>query len=192
MRLHVTHGMGFHRNTIIEGWSNYLIDRKVWYELQWETTTCIDHTRENTGCKFWQMKNTVQHVWLAETTERAITKLHTERACTTLTRCTYTYPYTRHIIIFSFVCLTKPVMGETLLWLTNVLWCARSSKEGSSCHIIMYCIATIILWIGLLWITLAKWNCSCSTNSLLWGYILSTNFHRQLYIHTSVIMTWTH
>ena len=34
----------------------------------------------------------------------------------------------------NFVCLTKPVMGKTLHWLTNVSWCARSSKEGSSCY----------------------------------------------------------
>ena len=36
--------------------------------------------------------------------------------------------------ILSFVCLTEPVMGETLHWLTSVSWCARSSKEGSSCY----------------------------------------------------------
>ena len=30
--------------------------------------------------------------------------------------------------------LTKPVMGETLYWLTSVSCCARSSKEGSSCY----------------------------------------------------------
>ena len=97
------------------------------------------------------MKNTVQHVWLAETTERAITKLHTERACTTQTRCTYTYVYTKLI------------------------------------HIIIYCCATIILWIGWLWITLAKWNCSCSVHSLLWGYIVSTSFYRQSYIQ---VLPW--
>ena len=39
----------------------------------------------------------------------------------------------RHTFV-SFVCLTKPVMGEMLHWLTSVLWCARSSKEGSSCY----------------------------------------------------------
>ena len=31
-------------------------------------------------------------------------------------------------------CMTKPVMGETLHWLTSVSWCAWSSKEGSSCY----------------------------------------------------------
>ena len=31
-------------------------------------------------------------------------------------------------------CLTKPMMGETLHWLTSVSWCTRSSKEGSSCY----------------------------------------------------------
>ena len=36
--------------------------------------------------------------------------------------------------ILSFACLMKPVMGETLHRLTNVSWCARSSKEGSSCY----------------------------------------------------------
>ena len=30
--------------------------------------------------------------------------------------------------------LTKPVMGETLHWFTSISWCARSSKEGSSCY----------------------------------------------------------